>query len=316
MKEPRAELFDTCREAALQTEDTLERTEGALAAEERRLASALGLAEASDQRLAGELRALATAAEALRTRQHDAAGAALLREVQALAVPGFRAEAVRAPWHVARAAAAARRRSACEAAKATLDEFLRASAALEERLASLRGRLDALATRPAPALPELAEESTLERALASVAKAPPTPDAAPPPAPSPTPVLDSRSTPTRAARATPQRRSHARRELVTRVDVDSDSNFYGGFSTDLSEGGLFVATIAYPAPGTAIDLRFTLPGGFSVEATGVVQWVREVNDATPEVMPGAGVRFVDLPAAAAQAIRAFVAQREPLFFVD
>lgn len=316
MKEPRAELFDTCRQAALQTEDTLERMEGALAAEERRLASALGLAEASDVRLAGELRALAAAVKAARTREDDAERAALLREVQALTVPGFRAETVRTPWHVARAAAAARRRGACEAAKATLDEFVRASTALEERLAHLRGRLDALAARPAPLPPELEEESVLERALASVASAPPTPDAGPPPAPPPTPPLPPRASPTRVARATPQRRSHARRELVTRVDVDSDSNFYGGFSTDVSEGGLFVATIAYPAPGTSIDLRFTLPGGFSVEATGVVQWVREVNDATPEVMPGAGVRFVDLPDAAAQAIRAFVAQREPLFFVD
>lgn len=312
MKEPRAEVLDTCRTGASQTEDTLERMETELAAEERRLASALATAEASSDALRSELRALESAVGALRARRGDDESAALLREVQKLAAPAFEEASVRTPWHVARAAAAARRRGACEAVKANLEGFVRAKLDFQERLGGLRGRVAALATRPVPepepSLPVEGEVSELEMALSAAASAHPAP--LPPPPPSLTPV------PTPPVEAPAQRRSHPRCPLVTRVDVDTDSNFFGGFSTDVSEGGLFVATIAYPAPGTTIDLRFTLPGGFIVQTAGVVQWVREVNDATPEVMPGAGVRFVDLPESAAEAIRAFVAKRERLFFVD
>jgi len=41
-----------------------------------------------------------------------------------------------------------------------------------------------------------------------------------------------------------------------------------------------------------------------------------VNDALPEMMPGAGVQFVDLRPEVAAAISEFVQTRDPLFYVD
>ena len=41
-----------------------------------------------------------------------------------------------------------------------------------------------------------------------------------------------------------------------------------------------------------------------------MRWIREVNDRTPDVFPG-GVRFVELPTEAAEALHRFVQAREP-----
>jgi uncharacterized protein (TIGR02266 family) len=100
------------------------------------------------------------------------------------------------------------------------------------------------------------------------------------------------------------------------VDLLSDSNFFHGFSTNISEGGLFIATVELLPPGTEIDLHFSLPGGNKVEAKGVVRWTREVNGHNPDVFPGVGVQFTELPSDAATAIREFVSERDPIFFPE
>lgn len=100
------------------------------------------------------------------------------------------------------------------------------------------------------------------------------------------------------------------------IDLKSESNFYQGFSTNLSEGGIFVATVQLTARGTPVDLQFTLPGGKKLEVKGEVRWVREPNDLTPEICPGVGIQFTELSADAAAAIKAFIASREPMFFPD
>ena len=108
----------------------------------------------------------------------------------------------------------------------------------------------------------------------------------------------------------------SRVRMQASVDLESESNFFQGFSTNLSEGGLFVATVQMLPRGTQVDLHFTLPGGKKIDARGVVRWTREVNDRTPDIFPGVGVQFVDLLPEAASAIRGFVTEREPLFFAD
>ena len=40
------------------------------------------------------------------------------------------------------------------------------------------------------------------------------------------------------------------------------------------------------------------------------------NYQTPDIFPGVGVQFVDLPPDATNAIRTFVSEREPLFFPE
>lgn len=111
-------------------------------------------------------------------------------------------------------------------------------------------------------------------------------------------------------------RSNARYPLQTQVDLSSDSNVFTGFSTNLSEGGLFVATLSVLPVGTPVDLTFTLPGKVRITVRGEVRWIREIDDRTPDVFPGVGVRFLDLTAEASAALQRFVASREPLFFPD
>ncbi|MGQ0506861.1 MAG: TIGR02266 family protein [Myxococcaceae bacterium] len=113
-----------------------------------------------------------------------------------------------------------------------------------------------------------------------------------------------------------QRRENARVRMQAAIDMTSDSNFFTGFSTNLSEGGIFVATVATLKQGTEVDLRFSLPGGAKLDVKGVVRWIREVNDATPEIFPGVGIQFVNLAPEVSQAIHRFVGQREPLFYPD
>ena len=100
------------------------------------------------------------------------------------------------------------------------------------------------------------------------------------------------------------------------MDLSSDSNVFTGFSTNLSEGGLFVATVNLLPVGTPVDLTFSLPGNTRISVHGEVRWRRELDDRAPDVFPGVGVRFVELSPEAAQAVHRFVADREPLFYPD
>lgn len=113
-----------------------------------------------------------------------------------------------------------------------------------------------------------------------------------------------------------QRRTQPRVAVQAQVDFQSDANFYMGFSANISEGGIFVATVAIAPIGTEVDLSFTLPSGEHIACRGVVRWIREVNDRLPDAFPGLGVQFTDLEPASLEAIRRFVAQRDPLFYVD
>lgn len=116
-----------------------------------------------------------------------------------------------------------------------------------------------------------------------------------------------------AARA-PKLPSRVRMQAL--IDQRSDSNFYTGFSTNIDEGGIFVATVETVPRGTTVDLDFTLPGGRPLTVNGVVRWARDGNDRTPDLMPGVGVQFTTLPPEVAHAISSFVATRDPLFYPD
>lgn len=116
--------------------------------------------------------------------------------------------------------------------------------------------------------------------------------------------------------AAPPGRTGSRVPMQTQVDLSSDSNVFTGFSTNLSEGGVFVATVNLLPVGTPVDLTFTLPGNHRITVKGEVRWTREIDDRVPDVFPGVGVRFVELGVDAAQALHRFVASREPLFYPD
>jgi uncharacterized protein (TIGR02266 family) len=144
------------------------------------------------------------------------------------------------------------------------------------------------------------------------------PAAAPPAAAGPKNATGQKTAPGKPVAKAPAapNREKKRVRMDASVDLESETNFFTGFSTDISEGGLFVATVDLLPIGSEIDLRFTLPSGRSVDVHGVVRWRREVNDRQPEIFPGMGVQFRALEPAAASAIQQFVGTREPLFFPD
>ena len=65
--------------------------------------------------------------------------------------------------------------------------------------------------------------------------------------------------------------------------------------TNISEGGLFIES-ARPLPVHAdVDLAFTLPdSGATILATGRVIWNCDVAEARARILPGSGVKFVDM----------------------
>ncbi len=113
-----------------------------------------------------------------------------------------------------------------------------------------------------------------------------------------------------------QRRKQRRFALVAEVTLGSEHNFYQGFSENISEGGLFVATADLHPPGTRFDVTFHVPElGRSCSARAEVRWVRE-HGAAKDLPAGMGLRFLDLSETDARAIEVFTGHREPLFFDD
>ena len=110
------------------------------------------------------------------------------------------------------------------------------------------------------------------------------------------------------------RRSVQRFSIETEIGFQSDSNFFTGFTEDVSEGGLFVATYDNRPIGSNLCVNFTLPDGHLVSAEGIVRWTREYNGTTPNVSPGMGVQFTALTRNDRSKINRFLTQREPMFY--
>jgi uncharacterized protein (TIGR02266 family) len=116
-------------------------------------------------------------------------------------------------------------------------------------------------------------------------------------------------------RAHEEKRAHERVRLEVGVTLESDHNFYTGLTSDISEGGLFVATHALWPVGTKVSVRFRLPGvdrPFQVDAE--VRWVRDGRFST--LPPGIGLRFDRLPPDALLAVTGFVQGRDTIFYEE
>ena len=110
------------------------------------------------------------------------------------------------------------------------------------------------------------------------------------------------------------RRSVQRFSIDTEIGFQSESNFYTGFTEDISEGGLFLATFDCRPVGSMLYINFTLPNGELVSVEGIVRWVRDYNRSTPDTTPGMGVQFTSLAEEHRSAINRFLTQREPMFY--
>ena len=111
-------------------------------------------------------------------------------------------------------------------------------------------------------------------------------------------------------------RTTRRMTMETDVGFQSESHFYTGFTQDISEGGLFIATYDTKEIGSEMAVSFTLPDGHLVSCVGVVRWLREYNSMHPDVHPGMGVQFRDLPSEDQRAIEGFLTHRPAMFYED
>lgn len=237
----------------------------------------------------------------------------LSRRLEQVAVPRLDAGGALAQARAAREAALSARRAA--------------NAQVKQQLVQARGQLKALAEQvlaDEQVLKGLVQQAQAARAR-PVAPAPPPPAAQPARAPATLASRPSALSQAPAPAAAPAKKAFDGREsqriqqrvkMQAAVDFGSDNNFYNGFSANISDGGLFVATVKRVPIGTEIDLNFSLPTGERISAHGVVRWVREVDDKNPDSFPGIGVQFTRLDDAAQTAIERFVHSREPMFYVE
>ena len=104
--------------------------------------------------------------------------------------------------------------------------------------------------------------------------------------------------------------------IEVHVNSSSDHNFYTGFTQNISEGGLFIATSNISPLGTQLEFTFTLhPDPESITVRGVVRWIRESHDFT-EMPPGMGVMFHDVNPIAKARMDDFIRRRRESIFYD
>ena len=107
-----------------------------------------------------------------------------------------------------------------------------------------------------------------------------------------------------------------REEIEANIGATTESNFFVGFSGEVSEGGVFCATYEVLAPGTRVNMLVTLPGGFEFKINGWVRFVRDPMDFNSEAEPGMGVQFENLPKDKRELVLRFIRKRPPMFFDD
>ena len=108
-------------------------------------------------------------------------------------------------------------------------------------------------------------------------------------------------------------RGAKRHTVEIEVGIASDSNLYVGFTENLSEGGVFVATYALKPLGEKVEVALAFASGDQLRVPGVVRWLR---NASADNWPGMGVQFEALSPDDEEKIRKFLALRDPLFYDD
>jgi len=109
-----------------------------------------------------------------------------------------------------------------------------------------------------------------------------------------------------------ERRRAQRVELKAKVTISSESNFFTGWSQNISEGGVFISCLAPPAVGTTVDVNLETEDGEPITVNCEVVWIR-----TEGGQPvGCGCRFVGVNDIQAAQIRRLMddTNREPLFY--
>jgi uncharacterized protein (TIGR02266 family) len=113
-----------------------------------------------------------------------------------------------------------------------------------------------------------------------------------------------------------QRRNNIRFQAELEINLRSDSQFWMGTSTNLSDGGIFVATKELKPIGTEVEITIKLPDQFMpLWVVGIVRWIRDTPSGRDAPL-GMGIQFKLLSDEAVRAIHGFMGKRPPLRVED
>ena len=115
-----------------------------------------------------------------------------------------------------------------------------------------------------------------------------------------------------AERLAAERRTAMRMVLHAQVNMKSESNFFMGFTENISEGGIFVSTLSPPNVGDEVELAVGVEGSEPIPIKGVVRWHRTDEEGNPT---GCGVQFEALDDDSRRTLEMLLVtlEKEPLF---
>ncbi len=106
-------------------------------------------------------------------------------------------------------------------------------------------------------------------------------------------------------------------DLEANIGATTQSNFYVGFSGEVSHGGVFLATYEVLPKDTHVNMLVTLPGGYEFRTRGWIRFVHDPFDLNSDSEPGIGIQFVDgLQAEDRSLVLRFLRKRPPMFYDD
>jgi type IV pilus assembly protein PilZ len=102
-------------------------------------------------------------------------------------------------------------------------------------------------------------------------------------------------------------RAHERYQVTIPVDCSTRHVFISNHVSNISKGGLFLRSDK-PLPLDAeVSLVLRLPDtGASIRATGRVVWNYDMQKGTSRIVPGTGIRFIDMSLADRAALEAYL----------
>ena len=108
-------------------------------------------------------------------------------------------------------------------------------------------------------------------------------------------------------------RKNQRLRMEAKITLRSQTNFFMGFSENISEGGIFISTDSPPSVGDAIDVDIPMiDGSETVTIKGIVRWHRLMDNGEAS---GCGVQFTEIPIGAERHLENMITllEKEPLF---
>ena len=112
-------------------------------------------------------------------------------------------------------------------------------------------------------------------------------------------------------------RADKRRAFDLQVGIATKHRLFVGLTSNISTGGLFVATDEPLNCGDRVEVRFKIPGSEHVfHKAGEVVWTRpfDQNQTDRQAQAGAGLKLIDLSDEERRILNAFIDAHDPLFF--